>query len=213
MEDRVRIREQVLEGVTNWVWPLEDEGAWLGPSQEFVPIREAIRTKVRDRKLIVQAGGCCGMYPRLFSDWFETVITFEPAPLSWYCLERNCLSDKIIKFNAALGDIEGTVFLDLANPSNVGMNAIRESAQSIPVRQMTIDALDLPACDAIQLDVEGYEMSVLIGATQTITKFRPIISLETRNPDDAVHHLLLSQGYQVCGTTTNDTIFSPIIGS
>jgi len=45
---------------------------------------------------------------------------------------------------------------------------------------MTIDDLGLDACDLIQLDVEGFEAKVLQGASQTITRCRPVIMVEDR---------------------------------
>lgn len=210
MEDLVRIRYQDVEGVAEWVWPIADEGAWIGPGQEFGLIRDSMKTTLRDRKLIVQAGGCCGMYPRLFSEIFDTVVTFEPAPLNWYCLNRNCPSDRIIKYNAAVGEFEQKVWMTIAPFSNVGTNTIVGEGDGIEINQMTIDSLNLLACDAIQLDIEGYEPSALLGAAQTIARYRPVISLETKDKRDASHALLESWGYMISGETTNDTQFSPI---
>lgn len=211
MDDLVRIREQEVEGIGQWVWPIADEGAWLGPSQEFAAIRDSMKTTWRGRKLIVQAGGCCGMYPRLFSEIFDTVVTFEPAPLNWYCLNRNCPSDKIIKYNAALGEYPGKVWMVITPLSNVGTNRIVDADfGGIEIDQMTIDDLKLEACDAIQLDIEGYEPAALLGAAQTISRFRPVISIESKNENDASHAILAGWGYRISGGTTNDTQFSTI---
>jgi FkbM family methyltransferase len=206
----VRIRNQEIEGVKEWVWPIDDEGAWQGPSEDFVSIREAIRTKVKKRGLIVQAGGCCGMYPRLFADWFDRVVTFEPAPLNWYCLVKNCSSDKIIKYNAALGEYDGKTWLNIGDPHNVGTNSIASEGHGIEVQQMTVDSLKLDACDAIQFDLEGYEAAALLGAAKTISLYRPIISLETKQQHDASNVLLQEWGYKVYHTTRYDTQYMPI---
>lgn len=211
-----RIRDNRIEGIDErieWVWPVQDEGAWLGPSQEFMAIYQAMRPKIRNHGTIVQAGGCCGMYPKLFSRYFERVITFEPAPLNWFCLTQNCTEPNIIAYNAAIGEFDQNILLSIASYSNVGTNTVSqvEHAGTIEVQQMRIDSLNLDACDAIQLDIEGYEISALMGAVETISKFRPVISLETRNQNDPSHQFLYSLGYQVHATTTNDTqFFSPI---
>jgi hypothetical protein len=42
------------------------------------------------------------------------------------------------------------------------------------------DGLTLPSIDLIYLDVEGHEMHALIGAHQTIKKFRPVICFEDK---------------------------------
>lgn len=211
-----RIRDDRIDGIDErieWVWPVQDEGAWLGPSQEFMAIYQAMRPKIRRHGVIVQAGGCCGMYPKLFSRYFERVITFEPAPLNWHCLTQNCTEPHITAYNAAVGEFDQDILLAIADYSNVGTNTVAQDAHSgtIEVPQMRVDSLNLEACDAIQLDIEGYEISALLGAIDTITKFKPVISLETRNQNDAAHHFLYSIGYQVHSQTTNDTQFSPIL--
>ena len=41
-----------------------------------------------------------------------------------------------------------------------------------------IDNLNLPGCDLIQLDVEGYELNALLGAIETIKKYKPVLCIE-----------------------------------
>ena len=41
-----------------------------------------------------------------------------------------------------------------------------------------IDNLNLPGCDLIQLDVEGYELNALLGAEKTIKKYYPVLCVE-----------------------------------
>ena len=44
---------------------------------------------------------------------------------------------------------------------------------------MLIDDLNLPGCDLIQLDLEGYEFYALQGGIETIKKHKPVIVIET----------------------------------
>jgi hypothetical protein len=46
------------------------------------------------------------------------------------------------------------------------------------VQMIHIDQLDLKACDYIKIDVEGAEILALIGAKNTIEKYKPIIWYE-----------------------------------
>jgi hypothetical protein len=41
-----------------------------------------------------------------------------------------------------------------------------------------IDDLNLPGCDLIQLDIEGYELNALLGAVKTIKKYKPVLCVE-----------------------------------
>jgi hypothetical protein len=43
---------------------------------------------------------------------------------------------------------------------------------------ITIDSMDLPGCDFLKLDIEGYECQALRGAIDTIKKYRPWIWIE-----------------------------------
>jgi hypothetical protein len=43
---------------------------------------------------------------------------------------------------------------------------------------LSIDSLNLPECDLIQLDVEGYELNALLGAVETIKKYKPALCIE-----------------------------------
>lgn len=206
------LREECVEGIGPWVWPIADHGAWEGPSQEFASIRDAILDKCHKRDVIITAGGCCGMYPRLWAESFKKVFTFEPAPLNWYCLWKNCPQDHIYKYNAAVGERQTEVWLKIADYSNVGTNTISpvEDKNTITVPQVTIDSLNLSACDAIQLDIESYEPSAILGAAETIKTFRPVVCLETKNPLDYCHLMLTECGYKVSGDLRNDRLFVPI---
>ena len=56
------------------------------------------------------------------------------------------------------------------------------------------------------MDCEGYEPNVIVGAMDTIERFRPVISLETCN--DEIKLLLSQFGYVQKLTVGSDTIFA-----
>ena len=203
----VRVREDVVDGVRNWLWVAEDSGAWDGPSREWVQThRDAYLRHVTARNVVVQAGGNCGLYPRLFSQYFQTVYTFEPDPLNFHCLVNNCQRDNVIKINAALGDVFGLVRVKRAGMSNVGMHTVTKEGSDFPniTPQFTIDSLGLETCDLIQLDVEGYEPKVIEGALETIRRFHPVISCENGG---SVNSRLVELGYEVKEVVGADTIY------
>lgn len=201
-------RSQQIEGLGDWTWPASDSGAWDGPSAEWTRThRDAYLRYVKQRNVVVQAGGNCGLYPRLFAEYFQTVYTFEPDPLNFHCLVNNCQKDNIIKINAALGEANGLVRVKRAGMNNVGMHTVTDQpGGDFPMitPQLTIDNLSLPTCDLIQLDVEGYEMKVLQGAIKTIKSCHPVISCENGG---AVHDFLLSLGYVFKEQVGSDHIF------
>lgn len=160
---------------------------------------------VKDYNVVVQAGGYCGIYPRLFAEKFNSVYTFEPDPLNFLCLTLNCDRDNIIKFQSALGDKHEMVLLNRLCLTNKGMNVVRPYTNaSIPT--LLIDDLDLSDCNFIQLDTEGYELKILKGAARTIEKFKPVIAVEDSN--DNIKSYLSTFGYEERETINRDTIFS-----
>jgi len=86
--------------------------------------------------------------------------------------------------------------LDQNQKANYGLfNAINESSVEavpggIPTPEMTIDSLELSACDLIKVDVEGSEFPVLSGAVNTIKAHSPVIQVEC-NKDDTKNEQLL----------------------
>ncbi len=94
-----------------WLWPREDiltweffhkneRAAWSDGSANIIHFpNEIIKLLPQNkRKLIIQAGGNAGLYPKLYSTMFEKVITFEPDHRWFVCLINNCPETNIFKF-------------------------------------------------------------------------------------------------------------------
>lgn len=128
------------------------------------------------RGVAVQAGGNVGILANLLAGVFRRVITLEPDPTNWECLDQNVKSPNVTKINSALGREEGTVAIERER-GNCGASYI-DGVGIIPMT--TIDAMGLNSCDLIVLDVEGYELQALQGAKDTIDKFRPVIVVEDK---------------------------------
>jgi len=205
--DLLKIRDQDVDGISGWTWVKEDDGAWNGPHVEWINShRDAYLNASRERNIVVQAGGNCGLYPRLFAKYFKTVYTFEPDPLNFHCLVNNCQLDNIIKINGALGANNDMVRVQRSGMSNVGCHTVKAEDGERLVPQFTIDQLNFPACDFIQLDVEGYEINVLKGAVNTIEKFKPGISCENGH-SNGIADFLAQYGYKVVTSVGADTIY------
>src|SRR5262249_22457908 len=53
-----------------------------------------------------------------------------------------------------------------------------QSGGGEPVAVVSIDSLQLPACQFVKIDVEGHEQAVIAGAAATITRFQPVLYVE-----------------------------------
>lgn len=173
----VHWRKEEVDGVSPWLWIKEDNGAWDGPSKDWPEFKALHKKYCKKRRIVVQAGGALGMYPRLLSEYFEYVYSFEPDSLNFHCAVNNCQRPNIRLFNAALGSYPHLTSLKLHDRKNSGMHSIDPTTVGY-VPTFTIDDLALTECDLIMLDVEGYEYDVLNGASATIDAFRPMIQTE-----------------------------------
>jgi len=181
-------REDTVAGIGPWRWLQADTGAWDGPKKDFEESHiHAYKKHIENWNVVVQAGGCQGMYPRIFSEIFQRVYTFEPDPL-------------------ALGAENKLISVVRNVQDNVGMNTVTEEHQIIPM--FTVDSLNLNACDFIQFDLEGYELYALMGAVNTIRQFKPVISCELGN--DLILDFLKQFGYSVVDHTIADTIYKVV---
>lgn len=200
------MRKVGIEGVDEFIWPTSDYNAFHWPLQDWINDKKWFMQHVRNKNTIVQAGGCCGMYPRFYANYFKNVYTFEPNLINYECLVKN-INDvvNVHHYNCALGKEETFVGLDSPTQPgeeyNRGMFTVNEKLSDIPM--ITLDSLNLDECDLIHFDLEGYETNALIGAIKTISKFNPVIIVER----DSGHEFLQSIGYALIKKTSMDSIF------
>lgn len=209
-QNLVVLRDDKVDGVGPWVWARTDIHAWAGPKMDWEGgHKQRILNLVPEdkRNVVVQAGGNMGMYPRLLSDIFRVVYTFEPDPINFHCLVANCQRDNIIKINTALGykhelvRVSTEPFADWE--TNYGVRTVVPATEAY-LPTLTIDDLNLNACDLIMLDTEGYELNILKGAVKTIEAYHPVIFAEYAEP--CVPYLQ-SFGYEYVDRSAGDLIF------
>lgn len=204
----VYVRQDTVGGVGPWTWINSDNGAWDGPKHDWETSHvDGIMNLVEDWSVCVQAGGNHGVYPRLLSEAFQHVYTFEPDPLNFYCLVDNCQKDNIYKMQAALGEYTGLVKVNRGAMNNTGTHTVSTEGDCF-VPMVTIDSLNLRSCGFIMLDIERYELQALKGALQTIEKYRPVIQCELGNKD--ILDLLSPFGYKDVGKSKADTLYKVV---
>jgi FkbM family methyltransferase len=175
------------------MWVLEGD-AYVGRSLElygdYSPREVELLTQViRPGAVIVEAGANIGAQtvPLARACAPGRLYAFEPQQPVFQALCANLVANGIGNVTAlpeALGAAEGRArmpAIDYARPQNfgsVGVLAPDSSLPGPPVRMATIDALGLPACRLIKVDVEGYELDVLRGAAETLGRCRPVLYVE-----------------------------------
>ena len=146
-----------------------------------------------------------------------SVLAVEAQERIYYALAgnvaiNNCFNATAI--NAAISSESGTLQIPNPNyflPSSFGSLELRQRAgnefigqqidyanNTVIVRKVTIDEINLPRVDFIKLDIEGMEMEALEGARQTIDRSVPILLIERIKADGAqLTQWLEGRGYQV----------------
>lgn len=201
----IELIQKEVDGIKNWFRIVGDDAFTEIIDGWITSGKAAYMEHVKQRKVCVQAGGYCGIYPRLFSQMFDMVYTFEPDPENFYCLTLNCKDVNVIKNQAALGEKHEMVNVYRQVNSNRGMHVVMPNPASV-VPTYRIDDLMLPYCDLIMLDVEGYEIHILRGAEETIAKFKPVVAVEDTNVH--IEELLKKYGYTKRSTSYRDTVYA-----
>ena len=199
-----------------WWWPSDDRDARRVIVRDANDAVAGLLKHVEGRTCIIQAGGNVGVYPVALADHFRRVITFEPDPINAQCLWRNIEARDSLKRidarQAALGEEIGSCAMVEVEVGNCGAHRIDPERGNIVV--LPIDALDLIACDAIWLDIEGFEHAALKGARATIERFSPVIAFEDKGLDRAygvppgeTAAWLKGLGYSQIDKLGNDKVF------
>lgn len=207
-----------------WFWPLDDADAHPVILADCAPSIALLLPHVVGRALIVQAGANVGIYPVALADHFRSVVTCEPDPANFACLEKNLAArdslGRVGAFSAAFGERAGRCMPIEVQPRNCGAHRVSFTDKgAIPV--ITIDgalaSAGADACDCIWLDIEGGELLALKGAIDTIERFSPTIAVEDKGlhrafdiPDGALQAWLAERGYTQVDKIGRDKVFRRI---
>ena len=112
------------------------------------------------------------------------VVAFEPQRVVHQMLCGNVALNglgNVVALHAAVADRAGHVRIPAPDPSseiNFGAIALSTTDEGEIVEAMPIDALELPACRLLKIDVEGMEPDVIEGAKKTIARCEPALFVE-----------------------------------
>lgn len=146
-----------------------------------------LRQFMDHRSTVYDVGANIGVHTSAFAERGADVWAFEPNPLNFDLLKRNCERySRVHLVNAAVGD--GTVDIEIetydpVNPGNFGNMRIGADPH-VTVKQIRLDDIDAPDPDVLKIDVEGYEYPVLLGAEQRIRRHRPLVYYEAQETRD-----------------------------
>jgi FkbM family methyltransferase len=148
---------------------------------------ELLRQIIQPGQLVLDVGANIGTHTVAFAKLTGpngAVLAFEPQRLLFQVLCANVALNglaHVFTHHAAVGRRSGRVLvptLDVTAEQNFGALSLDGWKTGEKVRLMTIDELELPACDLVKIDVEGMEGDVIAGGESTICRFQPILYVE-----------------------------------
>jgi FkbM family methyltransferase len=185
-----------------------------------LPNLDRIIGRCQHKRVAVQAGGNLGIYPKRLAASFEAVYTFEVAPELFPLLYANAPEPNIYRYQAALGFDRAmvgtsTIRRDGRPGTHEGITHISGPGKTPTLR---LDDFALPICDLICLDVEGWELYALLGAVDTISRCRPVLSVEINHnasyvgvdADELRERIMGEMGYRHVDRLQSDDIFEPV---
>lgn len=163
----------------------------------------------------IDVGANVGRYMAPLAKLALHVHAFEPHPRLAHVLKSSSLRNVTVR-QVAVSNVPGrvTLFIPVVDGrQDEGIAHIEENGDSpecktILVEAITLDELASRNIGFVKIDVEGHEMSVLMGACELISEQRPtiLVEAENRHHEGAVAEIFsffAKRGYRglfVCGT-------------
>lgn len=201
--DSCKVLNDYVDDETNWFYYHDADHRWTHLKNCWEATKEKYFEYLKEKNVVVTAGGHVGLYVRFYSKIFKRVYAFEPNPESFHCMVNNAATENVVKIQAALGECNGLVKMEGWCPMSLQAKVGHEDAF---VPTFTIDSLSLNDCSLIQLDVENYEYKALLGAKNTIQKYHPVIILENGDTQE-ITNLLTGLNYKKVDRVQYDDIW------
>jgi FkbM family methyltransferase len=159
---------------------------------------------------VLDIGANIGVFSVIFGQLVGNkgnVLAFEPQRLPYYNLCTNILVNEltnVVCIQNVVGSENKRVHVPELNPNlpnNFGGLELDKDYSQVfghSIKMVKIDDFNLTTCGLIKIDVEGMELDVLLGASQTIDKCRPIIYAECDRKDKATPlvRFIKNKGYK-----------------
>jgi len=147
------------------------------------------------------------------------VICFEPLPSNIAAIHHNAELNRyanVTVLEVALGNEEGTAeFAISADPGWGRLSAAgpgpaeTTGSVNVPVDRLdhVVGAREVPLPNIIKIDIEGGEISMLVGSQKTICEAQPTLLIELHGTNQQVDGILRDYGYEshVVGRTSSIT--------
>lgn len=165
-----------------------EAGAGTYQEKKFLAALEVIPDN--RRRTAIDVGAHVGLWSRRMAAHFDRVIAFEPHPLLVECYRKNLHDrDNVLLFGAIVTDKErkgdrASVTYVPGNSGNTHVEINQPGNDTRSVRTTALDEMQFDDVDLVKIDVEGWEVPVVLGARETLLKHKPFVVIEQK-PDNA----------------------------
>lgn len=134
-------------------------------------------------QVLIDVGASIGDWSLFVAKKGKTVYAFEPSPKSFrVLLERTKDYPNIHPYSYALGETDtkgrmGLAAFSLSGTMDEEIKGLHKGG-TIDVVVRSLDSLSLSNIGVIKIDTEGYETPILMGASKTINRERPLLIIE-----------------------------------
>ena len=173
--------------------------------------REAGLRYVTSHRTALDIGSNIGQWTRPLAKIFDTVICFEPNPNFRECWFKNIKEPNVILHPCALSSHE-----HYAEQGKTDTHLNHKVGDTEPrdgdIKCRSLDSFDLIEIDYVKIDVDGFEIPLLEGAKETLTRNSPVINIEMKRAKRPVitrraTGILNDLGYEYVKTTKSDEIW------
>lgn len=172
---------------------------------------------ITDWTLAVDGGANIGRWTAEMAGRFGFVHAFEPSPVAAAELKQNVTAlTNVAVHEMAL--LDRCCRVEMRNPQKkpTHRSSFVSPDESGSIWSTTLDAMNLPACGLLKLDIEGAEHDALLGGLDLINRCRPVLIIEFddhaagngfRHDSNDILGLLDSLGYRLALKRGPDRVF------
>ena len=164
-------------------------------------------SQTKKMKTVIDVGAWCGTWAKAIEPFAKKVIAFEPDKTHFECLQRNCAVNCTPRMEAVGAQLQE---VSLTEDNFTQAKRVDEKGN---IRMITLDHMEYEHVDMIKIDVEGYEMEVLKGATKTLESVKYLM-IELNNNTKKygsnnieVEKYIVSLGFKVLMEHWPDKVF------